>query len=75
MSLGLSLGWGLEPGAWGLRLVLHRGAERAVGRLIFAPIWIAVLSLYAASLTPGAEWAQTHSFGLGGLFGDMMMGM
>ncbi|SDO01521.1 DNA segregation ATPase FtsK/SpoIIIE, S-DNA-T family [Lutimaribacter pacificus] len=68
--------WGLPIvlGAWGMRLMLHRGADRAVGRLIFAPIWIAVLSLYAASLTPGAEWAQTHSFGLGGLFGDTVMG-
>ncbi|SDI98286.1 DNA translocase FtsK [Lutimaribacter saemankumensis] len=68
--------WGLPIvlGAWGLRLVLHSGAERAVGRLIFAPIWVAVLSLYAASLTPGAEWAQTHSFGLGGLFGDTVLG-
>ncbi|MCM2562824.1 DNA translocase FtsK 4TM domain-containing protein [Lutimaribacter sp. EGI FJ00015] len=68
--------WGLPVvlGAWGLRLVLHRGAERAVGRLIFGPIWIAVLSLYAASLTPGAAWLQAHSFGLGGLFGDTVMG-
>jgi S-DNA-T family DNA segregation ATPase FtsK/SpoIIIE len=60
--------------AWGLRFVLHRGQERAVGRLIFAPIWIAVLALYAASLTPGAEWYATHSFGLGGIFGDTVLG-
>ncbi|MFD1510269.1 DNA translocase FtsK [Lacimonas salitolerans] len=68
--------WGLPivMGAWGLRLVVHRGAERALGRLIFAPIWIAVLALYAASLAPGADWAQTHSFGLGGLFGDTVLG-
>lgn len=68
--------WGLPIvlGAWGVRLVAHRGDDRAIGRLIFAPIWIAVLSLYSASLTPGAEWAHTHSFGLGGLFGDTVLG-
>lgn len=68
--------WGLAivPGAWGLRFALHRGEERAIGRLIFAPIWMAVLALHASSLTPGAAWAATHSFGLGGLFGDTVLG-
>ncbi|WP_417725847.1 DNA translocase FtsK 4TM domain-containing protein [Roseovarius sp.] len=77
--LFMIIGWGswgiaLVLGAWGARLALHRGQERAMGRLIFAPIWLAVLALYAASLTPGADWAQTHSFGLGGLFGDTVLG-
>ncbi|SLN32139.1 DNA translocase FtsK [Roseovarius albus] len=68
--------WGvaLVLAAWGLRFALHKGEERAVSRLIFAPIWIAVLALYASTLTPGAEWAATHSFGLGGLFGDTILG-
>ncbi|ETX27947.1 DNA translocase FtsK 4TM domain-containing protein, partial [Roseivivax isoporae] len=57
---------------WGARLVLHAGEERAMSRVIFAPIWIAVASIYAAGLTAGPEWS--HSFGLGGLFGDMAMG-
>src|SRR6056297_379826 len=74
----LVIGWGALGFAalicaWGLRFTLHRGEERAVGRLIFAPIWLAVLSLYAASLTPGAAWSATHSFGLGGLFGDTVL--
>ncbi|MBC7132320.1 MAG: DNA translocase FtsK 4TM domain-containing protein [Roseovarius sp.] len=77
--LFMVIGWGglglaLVPGAWGLRLMLHRGEERAAGRLIFAPVWIAVLSLHAATLAPGAEWAAHHSFGLGGLFGDTILG-
>ncbi|WP_299845093.1 DNA translocase FtsK 4TM domain-containing protein [uncultured Roseovarius sp.] len=68
--------WGLAVvlGAWGARFTLHLGQERAIGRLIFAPIWIAVLALYASSLTPGAEWNATHNFGLGGLFGDTVLG-
>ncbi|MHA7850819.1 DNA translocase FtsK [Roseovarius sp.] len=77
--LFMIVGWGawglaIVLGAWGLRFVLHRGQERAVGRLIFAPIWIALLSLHAASLAPGDAWATTHSFGLGGLFGDTILG-
>ncbi|MDO5755957.1 MAG: DNA translocase FtsK 4TM domain-containing protein [Rhodobacterales bacterium] len=69
-------GWGFAAvlAAWGLRFVLHKGQERAMARVIFAPIWVAVLSLYAASLTPGAEWYASHSFGLGGIFGDTVLG-
>ncbi|OUS19703.1 cell division protein FtsK [Rhodobacterales bacterium 59_46_T64] len=59
--------------AWGARFALHRGQERAMGRVIFAPIWIAVVSVYAASLTPGDLWGQTHDFGLGGHFGDTVL--
>ncbi|CUH63356.1 DNA translocase FtsK [Thalassovita gelatinovora] len=58
--------------AWGLRLALHHGSDRAFGRLIFLPILIAVTSVYAATLVPGTEW--THGFGLGGRFGDTILG-
>ena len=58
---------------WGLRFFLHRGAERALGRLTLAPFAIALGSLHAATLAPGAGW--THSFGLGGLFGDTVLAM
>ena len=58
---------------WGLRFALHDGAERALGRLIFTPIWLAVLSIYASSLTPGPVWTAAHSYGLGGLFGDTVL--
>ncbi|EEX09419.1 DNA translocase FtsK [Ruegeria lacuscaerulensis ITI-1157] len=77
--LFMIVGWGsfgiaLVLVGWGVRFAGHFGEDRAVARLIFAPIWIAVLSVYAATLVPGAEWRATHSFGLGGLFGDTMMG-
>jgi S-DNA-T family DNA segregation ATPase FtsK/SpoIIIE len=61
--------------AWGVRFALHLGAERSVGRLIFAPIAVALCSVYAATLTPGDVWRETHHFGLGGVFGDMIMGI
>ncbi|WP_299027302.1 DNA translocase FtsK [uncultured Sulfitobacter sp.] len=69
--------WGLAVVllAWGTRFALHRGQDRAMSRLIFAPIAMALGAIYAATLTPGAEWLQTHSFGLGGLFGDTVMGV
>jgi DNA segregation ATPase FtsK/SpoIIIE, S-DNA-T family len=35
-------------------------------------IAVALLSVYFATLVPGPEW--THSFGLGGLFGDTVLG-
>ncbi|QYX56483.1 DNA translocase FtsK 4TM domain-containing protein [Roseovarius sp. SCSIO 43702] len=68
--------WGIAAllGVWGVRFVLHRGQERATGRAVFAPIWLAVLSLYCAALPPGVDWGEAHSFGLGGLFGDTVLG-
>ena len=57
---------------WGLRFILHRGEERAVGRLLFAPLAVALASVYASTHVPLSEW--THSFGLGGLFGDTVLG-
>lgn len=73
----LILGWGSWSlvalfVVWGVRLALHKGSERATSRAIFAPVGIALVSVYAATLVPGAEW--THSFGLGGLFGDTVVG-
>ena len=56
---------------WGLRLMLHRGEDRFM-RAIFTPIAAALVSVYCSTMTPGAEWVQ--SYGLGGHFGDMMMG-
>ena len=72
----LILGWScwalaVLAAAWGLRCLLHKGAERAFGRLIFAPIMIALVSIYAASLIPLGGWS--HSFGMGGLFGDTVL--
>ncbi|MBL9059019.1 MAG: DNA translocase FtsK 4TM domain-containing protein, partial [Mangrovicoccus sp.] len=58
---------------WGVRFVLHLGEQRAFGRAIFAPVWVAIAALYAATCPPGPEWV--HSFGLGGLFGDTALGV
>jgi DNA segregation ATPase FtsK/SpoIIIE, S-DNA-T family len=57
--------------AWGLRLMLHRGEERLI-RAIFTPIAVALVSVYASTMMPGPDWQQTY--GLGGHFGDMIMG-
>ncbi|EBA04602.1 FtsK/SpoIIIE family protein [Rhodobacteraceae bacterium HTCC2150] len=57
---------------WGIRLFRHVGADRALGRVIFAPIVVALAAIYASTHVPGAAWS--HSFGLGGLFGDTILG-
>ncbi len=66
--------WGLVPllAIWGGRHLAHRGAERALSRVVFAPIALALGAVFASTLTPGADWP--HSFGLGGLFGDTVLG-
>ncbi|MEE2944027.1 MAG: DNA translocase FtsK 4TM domain-containing protein [Pseudomonadota bacterium] len=75
--LFMIIGWGswgvaLIALAWGIRFAAHRGEERAIGRAVFAPIALALCSVYAATLVPSESW--THSFGLGGLFGDTVLG-
>ena len=66
--------WGIAAVliVWGARFVTHWGEERAIARLIFAPIGIALISVHASTLTETAGWS--HSFGLGGLFGDAFTG-
>ncbi|MDQ1900868.1 DNA translocase FtsK 4TM domain-containing protein [Paracoccus sp. WLY502] len=56
---------------WGLRFMLHRGEERFM-RALFTPIAAALASVYCSTLVPGESWEQTY--GLGGHFGDMIMG-
>ncbi|MEO0486495.1 MAG: DNA translocase FtsK 4TM domain-containing protein [Pseudomonadota bacterium] len=76
--LFMIVGWGAFGIAvvlmvWGARITFDIGRERAFGRLIFAPIAIALGSVYAATLLPPQGWS--HSFGLGGLFGDTVLVM
>ena len=59
--------------SWGARFVAHHGQERAFGRLVFAPVALILAAVYAATLTPGANWPA--NFGLGGLFGDTVLGV
>jgi DNA segregation ATPase FtsK/SpoIIIE, S-DNA-T family len=58
--------------AWGVRFMIHRGGERAIGRVVFAVIAVAFAAVHCATLLPGDTW--THTFGLGGLFGDTVTG-
>ncbi|MBF9044531.1 DNA translocase FtsK [Rhodobacterales bacterium HKCCE4037] len=66
--------WVLPAAAltWGARFLLHRGHERALGRVLFLPIAIALAAIYAATHLPPQVWP--HSFGAGGLFGDTILG-
>ncbi|NIZ61877.1 DNA translocase FtsK [Sedimentitalea sp. CY04] len=59
---------------WGARFALHWGEDRAIPRVIFAPIAVALCSVYAATLVPDQVWGVAHNFGLGGLFGDTVIG-
>ncbi len=66
--------WGIAAAliVWGGRFVIHRGADRVWSRAVFAPIGVALLSVYLSTHVPGPGWEQ--SFGLGGLFGDTALG-
>jgi S-DNA-T family DNA segregation ATPase FtsK/SpoIIIE len=66
--------WGLPLvlGVAGVRFLFHLGADRVPGRLIFAPLALALMSVYASTHVPPEAWS--HSFGLGGLFGDTILG-
>ncbi|MCB1348599.1 MAG: DNA translocase FtsK 4TM domain-containing protein, partial [Maritimibacter sp.] len=66
--------WGIVVGlaGWGLRFVTHVGEERVLARALFVPIAIAFGAVFASTFLPGAGWS--HAFGLGGLFGDTVLG-
>jgi S-DNA-T family DNA segregation ATPase FtsK/SpoIIIE len=57
---------------WGVRFLVHKNQARAIPRIVFLPIAVALFAMNAASYTPPVDWA--HSFGLGGLFGDTILG-
>ena len=67
-------GWGFVVAfaVWGLRFMTHRGEDRALPRAIFTPIAVALAAVYASTHVPSGDW--THSFGIGGLFGDTVLG-
>ena len=67
--------WGIPVilGIWGVRFVTHIGQDRALGRVVFAVIAVALASVFAATHVPGPDWPHP-AIGLGGLFGDTMLG-
>ena len=67
-------GWGLvlALAVWGLRLMLHKGEETILARMVFLPIAVAVSAVWLAALVPGPGWSA--DFGLGGMFGDTILG-
>ena len=74
----LILGWGsfslpIFLVTWGIRFVCHSGVERAITRIIFFPVAMAVSSAFFATLVPNNTWV--HQFGLGGLFGETSVGI
>ncbi len=76
-ALMLIVGWGafaLALGSlfWGFRLTLHKGSEKVLTRIMFLPFVMAMASIYATTHTPPATWDQ--SFGLGGVFGETVLG-
>ncbi|MGI3166505.1 DNA translocase FtsK [Pseudooceanicola sp. 200-1SW] len=73
MVIGIG-GWALAALAviWGLRFGLHVADEAPVGRLVFAPVFVVLLSVYGGTLNTSDAWP--HAFGLGGLFGDTVLG-
>ena len=69
--------WAFVPllAVWGGRLMLHKGDEK-VARLIFAPIFVFLLAApYAATLVPSPEWIAAQDAGLGGKWGDVVLGI
>ncbi len=53
---------------WGARFFFHIGDDRFFSRIIFSPIAVALAAIFASTHAPIEGWS--HSFGLGGLFGD-----
>lgn len=57
---------------WGLRFMSHLGDDRFVGRLLFLPFAVVSLSVFLAVIGKLDWWL--HNFGIGGMFGDTVLG-
>jgi len=77
-----ALGWAaygipLTLFIWGVRLMLHRGQERALWRSIAVPPMIAAAAAFFATQPPPSGWAYEYGpdglYGLGGVFGDTVI--
>ncbi len=53
---------------WGVRLLMQNGLDRMFNRVMYLPLFLAFAMLYAATLTPSADWM--NPFSLGGRLGD-----
>ncbi|MGB0635032.1 MAG: DNA translocase FtsK [Paracoccaceae bacterium] len=58
--------------AWGTRFLFNKGWSKALKRLIFVPIAVALICISAATIVTPFGWS--NPFGLGGLFGEMVIG-
>ncbi|MCF6272457.1 MAG: DNA translocase FtsK 4TM domain-containing protein [Rhodobacteraceae bacterium] len=56
---------------WGLRMMLHYGANRVLPRLILAPIAVVLGAILFSAYVPGAGWE--FNYGLGGMLGDAVL--
>ena len=76
MTIGKGGAWAISLTLllWGTRFALHWHEDRAMSRMIFAITAILFCSIYAANLVPSETWLANHIYGLGGLFGDTVMG-
>ncbi len=73
-----ALGWAaygipLALVVWGGRLMTHIGEKRALMRGIMTPLAIAVAAVFLAANTPPATWPAQFDYGLGGIFGDIVL--
>ncbi len=59
---------------WGGRMMLHVGHERALLRMIFVVPAIALFSVFVATHVPPESWVYGEEIGLGGTFGDIILG-
>ncbi|MEM5477281.1 DNA translocase FtsK 4TM domain-containing protein [Pacificibacter sp. AS14] len=61
--------WGIAAvfAVWGVRFITHHGAEQSLSRVVFAPISIALIAIYAST------YASTSAQSYGGLFGDTVL--
>ncbi len=57
--------------AWGLRLMLHYGANRVVRRMSVSPLALAIAAAFFSAHVPPVGW--DFSYGLGGLLGDILL--
>lgn len=67
-------GWALALAlvVWGGRFVMHRGQDRVFPAAVYATLWVALVSVYAAGSPLPEGWQMRY--GMGGIWGETAMG-
>ena len=60
--------------AWAIRSFYGRSTSHLINRIVFLPVALVISSVFAATFSLSASWPFAGTYGMGGGFGDLILG-